>query len=359
MKSFEIPNQKNSREQKLKDPSKRKFLKIGLGTAAFIADKFVSKALDTASEESSFEKLGNEIEEQLNYLESNYGLHVNFTPIDRLEMMKGWEGDELSMEEKNKILHVISEALEIYPKFLIGESSSRKHLRMVKGLIFMERDGKRESPGGLEFNENLFYLTYPYESREIAALCFHHEIFHTLEDKFYATSHVCFNEDNMWKKLNPPCFNYHYPSFKEAERDALNIFKRGGFARKYGMTTEFEDRATIYEELTMHYGSFIKRLKSDSVLREKTRRIKKFLFSISNGLMDDEYWENMYAGSKYQFGSGPYFCDKAEEIKEMPLDKYVELMKKQSFLGKISEDKMKEIATYNKIKLKHKPKSKL
>lgn len=62
-----------------------------------------------------------------------------------------------------------------------------------------------------------------------------------------------------------------------------------GFANGYGMTNQFEDRATVAEALFS--GDYLALETKDPIIREKIQEMKRFYFLQSGGLMDEEYWQ--------------------------------------------------------------------
>ena len=280
--------------------SKRKFLKLGaLAVAGAVIGypKLKDEALNIFSEE----ELKKDIKELVNFLRNNYGLDIKAdifgTPRDGDYYIKG---ENPSLAEQKQALVWLRREIGKYPSICI-KNSRLKSIFLVKNLV-----AGADNVGGVTIGENLFIslggnyvdlynLLGWLDSSEFKET-FHHELFHAVE-----------NIDNPdWAKLNKGGENAYLKAWqynlnwrdldKELEAEVKQFIRPIGFASQYGQTNEFEDKATVAQLLITNPQRAFSLAQKDTVFSKKLEVCKKAFKELSDGKMDESFWQDLMAG---------------------------------------------------------------
>jgi len=267
----------------------------------------LEKFLGFFSEKLGFDtvELRTGLREDLEYLQNVYGLRVEMhrqTPEDQ-HFVKVIE--KLNLREAASAVKIIREEVSKYPKEYIKQCGV-KSFRLVKGLWWFDQSDKSLEPvGGLAYRNTRFvYATYSKDRIQFCRRIIHHELFHRsdqkkLEDiaRFPVVGSIIAEEkeywdDDSWASLNPKGVGYLRDRYKQREKHSSSSRPRG-FACFYGTKNEWEDRATIAEELmTDPIGLKIKG-EFDPVLQTKIDRLKNIFRKRSKGLLNDHYFQDL------------------------------------------------------------------
>lgn len=126
----------------------------------------------------------------------------------------------------------------------------------------------------------------------------HHELYHLIE---YCMSEYMSSQESIsiQKELTQITENAGLKYLKPLGISrvlACDVNNLHGFASCYGAYSPGEDGATISENLLQGNYKYYDRLSSDPVLSAKHVLIKRAYFLMSNGEMDDDYFDNIYQG---------------------------------------------------------------
>ena len=240
--------------------------------------------LENRFKETFFRKdLEQSIQENKRFLEDKYMFRVEMGPLRNWEIKDSISGKELSLAEKNNLLIEMREELSKYPPDYVNLWCNPLEVRLLSEIVMGGLDvsgfqKEKEIYIGRTKGTLLFYL----DSRSTI----HHEFFHAA-DKAYIE-----NED--WNKLNKDGKNSYLRNYYDSLSAAVYLANRPkGFSNVYGLKNEFEDRATIVDDLMIEPEALEEIAQGDSVLNKKIRKIKDYFLKFSNGKMNKKYWDDL------------------------------------------------------------------
>ncbi|OGG66082.1 hypothetical protein A3I99_02105 [Candidatus Kaiserbacteria bacterium RIFCSPLOWO2_02_FULL_45_11b] len=377
-------SQENTKETV--DTSRRNFLKIGMAAfgSTLLNNNIANEDVTKGKRRKDYEmdkkeaEIGPEIEDSVNELKAgleqkyNFSIELVAAEIAATKSATAKDFTELRLIKKYEALLMLESTLAKYPTFIISKSG-------LKNLMITTKSGKRSNSDSVgfvtfghleaperkdqpvlviaydwnsgedipeksrldsEFVPDSLYEEYVSEESKITKISFeqtiHHEFFHFLVDMPGTESSSRSAEyffTNKWSD-NYGDFNdrkkeeyekvIQEQSENKNEAPAFHTITEdtAGFAVPYGLTSDKEDRASVVEILLSGYEAYLIRDKTDIILHQKVASIKEFYFNLSNGLMDDEYWEDLRLNQKFSPAVAE-FTEKAHGIIKTPYEEYI------------------------------------
>lgn len=249
--------------------------------------------------------LEEEIERDRGFIKQRYGVEVDFTPQ---------EGTPLITAEKRDVLSWLRGELAKYPPNFYQHFHTLKKFQVFNDIYIGEDlvGGYVNDPGSFDsassaykevdriilakkigfLNVNNFF---GWTNDDNFKKTFHHELLHFTD--FFS---FVFKEGGIgnWPSSKPgdPFSGYVGDKYKSFERRHL-FSPPAGFIRVYGMKNIFEDRATVAEVLLTDPKRLKKMTINDPLLSKKVADLKQRFYKISNGKMDEQYWQDLEHGN--------------------------------------------------------------
>lgn len=280
-----------------------------VGTAAVTTGPKLVQVLEGVVEP---ERLKRQTAEAVARVKERYGIPVTF---DAGEWEKSTHSEESWLAEKRDAIASLEVSLKKYPDWFIREQGLGA-ITLRSNLTFREKETAhgpvtqllegqtRKSKTRPEIIVDVSghskddYHSFGWNDARKFEENFSHEFFHSIE----ALS------DTWWKEKMSSKVTYlrDLASVKSAE-------VRKGFATPYGMQSELEDKATIYEALASDNKKLLKQCADDPVLARKVDAVKAYMSMKSYGLMNETYW-NTRNNSSF---SDSFFRERAAKVLKM------------------------------------------
>ncbi len=203
-------------------------------------------------------------EKQIEFFRKMYGVEVTIDYPDLL-----------------RLLLQLRKNLSLYPP---------AYVRVVLDKIFLRETG----PGRGGFARG---REFTLEHRPVMNGSLHHELEHVsdhFDNGLYGSENNAF-----WASLNPRGYAAYYKGdFENCRRKSESGRRRpSGFPSYYGHCNPNEDQAEVTELLMGGPNKNARELaQADAVLARKIEQVKTYMRRRSNGLMDDQYWQDLKAG---------------------------------------------------------------
>lgn len=233
------------------------------------------------------DKLEKEIEE----LYKELGLKIEVeTEMDWSDSY--YKTSAYTVKELKKQLLELQAAIEMYPpQFLLNSGINKLY-------ILRDFKGKESNAGGYfkSSNGNIFLsgITSTGRGSLPIELVFHHELRHAADH----TDGGLYNENSDWQNTFHPTSSVYGKYLKVLKGKYGSItfpLDDKGFRRSYGRLNINEDQATMSESLFTSEGlkKVLAKGEKEPLVLEKLKRTKLFYLRISNGRMDDKFWEDV------------------------------------------------------------------
>lgn len=275
-------------------PSRREFLRTGLLTAGalFLGVRAIDR--DRMGEvDVGVEGPKSLTEENVEHIKDTHGIDI-YTGLPILHAIKyGYE--KLTDQELERVTTLLKKELSKYPKDYFVQNGIYT--------IFCVKDLKHIIPnkeiGGVKLITNEIVISLVNGNEKLFEVTVHHELYHAVEEgatiipsfisgKDMGKTNTEWNEDTYECACNP------YEKPEEWLRT---------FSSNYGMGDPVEDRATFAEflmdrefhkDLLAHVDTLTGQDKV--VFMNKINYIKQKYFEWSDGMMDEQYWQDLIEG---------------------------------------------------------------
>lgn len=258
---------------------------------------FAGRLLARRGEMSNNEQLLLEIERKIELIRTLYGIEVDIKPQRNEDIedehIKEIKFEESSLAQQDHALTWLLDGLTKYPPELIGRANICK-IKIVSNL-FIKKDKDFEKVDGLavhdkfeiflEAGQTSSQKKFGWSDEESFNLAFHHDVFHFLEHRLMGEE-----INRQWIELNEEKDKAY------SNREGEEIKKGDGFIFKQGRENSKEDRATIFSAMLNNSMNIWGECNKDKILQAKVDFLKRKLFEISSGLMNDEYWRQLKDG---------------------------------------------------------------
>ncbi len=238
----------------------------------------------------------------------------NYVQKKMREVSEVQQGD-VTTEERKICLRSLLEELATYPEHFV-QLIAHNELRIV----FSENEETTiiGLSSGVADDARIdidVQLQYPHDgdTKAFDVSVLHHEIMHRIDRVLSDNSGADYGtEISDWRAshsegggsyyrdewISKASEFINYDTHKVVGTKGLYIPKeyRGGMP--YAQESPFEDRARIMQGLMTEYSYLMKQVSNDSLLAEKVAIIKMTLEHLSDGVMDDEYWNIMATGDR-------------------------------------------------------------
>ncbi len=205
------------------------------------------------------------LREDLADLREGYGVHLKMGREGRFDADTSITLKKLGLLSAVFPVKAVREEFNKYsPEYIRALNIGR--LRLGKNLWTIGRNGKLSELGGATVKKNGDVYLSSYGGIKELRKSIHHELWHRHDQVQKLSTY------RDWAGLNPDGATV-YLRFRYNFEDEDHDVKVPGFAIRYGMMNEQEDRATIAEELMTNARDLLGRTKNDPVLGAKVARI--------------------------------------------------------------------------------------
>ena len=326
-------------------------LPIGL-TARLYGEQIVGETIGRNEAERSLQEI-------LERLKNIYGINVDFGQFGADEAVRGIHGEQVKfLTEKREVCEAIEDTLMCYPPAIYKKRAAIKAIKIAdnygdvdqvevvgqavkeSGNIYLERHEGR-SDGILVMLGNIIRdaALSSAERKNKMRWVLHHELMHMIdgvdETRWTNDARGLRYDEEIPANMLPTLYNYELDSLRQnsgLKPEYAEQYKKSfiGFVRSYGKTNGSEDRATIAEDLFV----FPKKLKEiivhDPLLGRKVDFMKKEYFTMSQGVMDEGYWNVMLEHSENPRFLAEYVRLRSEFLVKLPTEQFEKYVAKMS-----------------------------
>ncbi|MFA6585584.1 MAG: twin-arginine translocation signal domain-containing protein [Candidatus Paceibacterota bacterium] len=272
--------------------SRRHFLKLGIfaGAGAVLGYPKIKNEILNILDENGLKE---NIKSLKNFLYSNYNLNAELDISKIPSIGHSIKSESTSLAEQSEFLIWICKEITKYPLDFI-KNSGLKSIYCTKAL---ELDGTIVTSfayGNIFFISIGLYgiLDNLYASHSGVTEDFHHELFH-VADRINNVEWAKLNEkgDKVYMRTWQ-----HNLSWDELYKE-LTTSRPEGFADRYGLKNEGEDKATIAMMLMTDPVRAFSLAETDLVFSKKLEICKKLFKELSDGKMDEVFWKDLSLGN--------------------------------------------------------------
>jgi len=234
--------------------------------------------------------------EDLAFIKDQYGIDLDLGGFTEEDKQSIHQCDELRENQKPIVARTLREEVSKYPSSYIQNCNTTT----IKAFRNMHTDdgrgGDTTALGLASMDSTRIYVSLR-EGTMTLRRAVHHELFHKSDFSFIegklgiVKTAVLFC---TWGGLNQKGFRgYARNRYYNMSESQKNLLSGVGFADKYGLFNEWEDRATTAEILMADPQAAKQKADKDPVFNKKLGRIIWYLQQRSGSLMDKQYFRDL------------------------------------------------------------------